>query len=138
MNVYVDSSIIMRRLRREAAPLRAWGEWDGAYASVLLRVEIFRTIDRIRLSGRFDDRGIVEMLGDARAMLESIALVPVSDPILERASESFLTTLGTLDAMHLATALRLVQTSEIEITFLTHDAELATAARSMNFVVEGA
>src|SRR5918996_2787872 len=138
MNVYVDSSIIMRRLRREAAPLRAWGEWDGAYASVLLRVEIFRTIDRIRLSGRLDDRGIVEMLGDARAMLESIALVPVSDPILERASESFLTTLGTLDAMHLATALRLVQTSEIEITFLIHDTQLATAARSMNFVVEGA
>jgi predicted nucleic acid-binding protein len=138
MNVYVDSSIILRRLRRESAPLRAWGEWHRAYASVLLRVEIFRIIDRIRLSGRLDDRGIVEMLGDARAMLESIALVPVSDPILERASESFLTTLGTLDAVHLATALRLVQTSEIKMTFLTHDAELATAARSMNFVVEGA
>ncbi len=137
MNVYIDSSIVMRRLRREAAPVRAWGEWDRAYASLLLRVEIFRAIDRIRLAGRLDDRGIVEMLGDARGMLESIALVPLSDPILERASQSFLTALGTLDALHLATALRLVESGATELTFLTHDTELATAARSMNFEVEG-
>ena len=137
MNVYVDSSIVMRRLRREAASLREWGEWDRAYASVLLRVEIFRTIDRIRLSGRLDDRGIVEMLGDARAMLDSIALVPLSDSILERASQSFLTALGTLDALHLATAVRLVESGGIELMFLTHDGELATAARTMNFKVEG-
>jgi predicted nucleic acid-binding protein len=138
MSVYIDSSIVLRRLRREAASVHAWGEWDRAYASVLLRVEIFRTIDRIRLSGRLDDRGVVEMLSDARAMLESIALVPLSDPILERASQSFLTALGTLDALHLATALRLAESGRIELTFLTHDTELATAARIMNFRVEGA
>lgn len=138
MNVYVDSSIVLRRLRTEAPPLRAWGEWDGAYASVLLRVETFRTIDRIRLSGRLDDHGVVEMLSRARAMLDAIALVPISDPILDRASQSFLTALGTLDALHLATALRLAEFGAIELTFLTHDAQLATAARSMNFQVEGA
>ena len=138
MNVYIDSSIVMRRLRREAASVHAWGEWNRAYASVLLRVEIFRTIDRIRLSGRLDDRGVVEILSDARAMLESIALVPLSDPILERASQSFLTALGTLDALHLATALRLAESGRIELTFLTHDTELASAARIMNFRVEGA
>jgi uncharacterized protein len=138
MNVYIDSSIVMRRLRREAASVRAWGEWDHAYASLLLRVEIFRTVDRIRLTGRLDDRGIVELLSDARRMLDSIALVPLSDPILERASQSFLTALGTLDALHLATALRLVESGATELKFLTHDAELATAARSMNFIVEGA
>jgi predicted nucleic acid-binding protein len=138
MNVYIDSSIVMRRLRRKATPLPSWGEWDRAYASILLRVETFRTIDRIRLSGRLDDRGIVEMLGDARAMLESIALVQLSDPILERASQSYLTALGTLDALHLATALRLAESNGIELTFLTHDTELAMAARSMNFKVEGA
>lgn len=137
MNVYVDSSIIMRRLRSESAPLRAWGERDRAYASTLVRVETFRTIDRIRLSGRLDDRGIVEMLGHSRAMLDSIALVPLSEPILKCASQSFLTVLGSLDALHLATALRLRDTGGIELTFLTHDTELATAARSMNFTVEG-
>ncbi len=119
MNVYVDSSIVMRRLRWEAAPLRAWGEWDSAYASVLLRVEIFRTIDRIRLSGRLDDYGVSEMLSHARTMLDAIALVPLSDPILERASQSFLTSLGTLGALHLATALRLIEVGGIDLIFLS-------------------
>jgi predicted nucleic acid-binding protein len=137
MTVYIDSSIVMRRLRREAAPLRGWGDWNRAYASVLLRVEIFRTIDRIRLAGRLDDQGVAEMLGDARTMLDAIAFVPLSDPILERASQSFLTALGTLGALHLATALRLAESGIAELTFLTHDGELATAARTMNFQVQG-
>jgi uncharacterized protein len=77
------------------------------------------------------------MLGDARTMLDAIALVPLSDPILERASQSFLTALGTLDALHLATALRLTEYGVTELTFLTHDGELATAARTMNFQVQG-
>jgi hypothetical protein len=77
------------------------------------------------------------MVSDARAMLDMIALVPLSNPILERASQSFLTALGTLDALHLATALRLAEFRGMELRFLTHDVELAAAARSMNFSVEG-
>jgi predicted nucleic acid-binding protein len=138
MNVYVDSSVVLRRLRREAAPLRGWGDWERAYASVVIRVETFRTIDRIRLSGRIDDHGVAEMFSDARKMLEAIALVPMSDAILDRASQSFLTSLGTLDALHLATALRLAEVGGIDFVFLTHDGELALAARSVNFAVEGA
>src|SRR5207248_11702863 len=45
--------------------------------------------------------------------------------------------LGTLDALHLATALRLREIGGIEMTFLTHDDEFSVAARSMNFPVEG-
>ena len=71
-------------------------------------------------------------------MLDAIALVPLSNPILERASQSFLTSLGTLDALHLATALRLIEVGGIDLIFLTHDSELALAARSVNFAVEGA
>jgi PIN domain. len=138
MNVYIDSSVVLRRLRREASPLRAWGEWDRAYASALVRVETFRTIDRIRLSGMLEDSGTAEMFSHARTMLEAIALVPVSQSILDRASQSFLTALGTLDALHLATALRLAERSKIDLVFLTHDAELAIAARGVNFSVEGA
>lgn len=138
MNVYLDSSILLRRLRREAASLRRWGDWDRAYASELLRVETFRTLDRIRLSGRVDDDGVTEMVSQAQTMLESIALVPLSTPVLDRASQSFLTALGTLDALHLATALRLAEAGGIQLVFLTHDTELATAARSVNFTVEGA
>jgi hypothetical protein len=34
--------------------------------------------------------------------------------------------------------LRLTESSGMELTFLTHDTELATAARTMSFKVEGA
>lgn len=138
MNVYVDSSVVLRRLRREAAPLRNWGEWDRAYASVLLRVETFRTIDRIRLSGRIDDRGVAQMFSDARTMLDAVMFVPISAPIMDRASQSFLTAIGTLDALHLATAMRLAEVGGIDLVLLTHDAELAIAARGVNISVEGA
>lgn len=137
MKVYLDSSVVVRWLRREATSLPGWGGWDLAYASVLLRVETLRTIDRIRLSGVVDDAEVAELMGRARAVFDVVEFIPLSAAILARASQSFLTALGTLDALHLSTALRLVEAGAIELTFLTHDAELALAARSVNFVVEG-
>lgn len=138
MNVYLDSSIILRRLRREKSPLAGWGEWQRAYASVLLQVETLRTVDRIRLSGVVSDAQAGELLRQASAMFAAIDFVALSPQILRRASQSFLTAVGTLDALHLATALRLVETGSIELTFLTHDAELALAARSVGLLVAGA
>lgn len=41
MNVYLNSSVPLRRLRREAAPIPGWGDWEHAYASVLRRLEVF-------------------------------------------------------------------------------------------------
>lgn len=137
MNVYIDSSVVLRRLRREAVTLSGWGAWQHAYASVLLRVETLRTIDRIRLSGGVDDAEVAELMTRARAMFEVIEFVPLSAAILARASQSFLTALGTLDAMHLSTALWLMEAGAGDLTFLTHDGELAVAARSVNFAVEG-
>ncbi|MBA3775707.1 MAG: PIN domain-containing protein [Betaproteobacteria bacterium] len=138
MTVYLDSSVVVRWLRRESVSLPGWGGWEHVYASVLLRVETLRTIDRIRLSGAVDDAGVAELMARAGAVFEVVEFVPLSAVILARASQSFLTSLGTLDALHLSTALRLVEAGSMELTFLTHDAELAVAARSVNLAVEGA
>lgn len=138
MKVYLDSSVVVRWLRRESAALPGWGGWERAYASVLLRVETLRTIDRIRLSGAVDDAEVAEVMARARAVFDVVDFVPLSAAILARASQSFLTALGTLDALHLATALRLAEAGSIDLVFVTHDAELALAARSVNFRVEGA
>ncbi len=137
MNVYLDSSVVLRRLQRERAPLVSWARWDHAYSSVLLRVEILRTIDRSRLRGALTDQEVAELIRQAHAVFDTIELVTISQPILDRASQSFLTALGTLDALHLATALRLKEIGGIHMTFLTHDGELAVAARSVNFPVQG-
>ena len=137
MMVYLDSSVVIRKLQREAGSLREWGQWQRAYSSELLRVEVLRTIDRTRLRGALTDREVVDLLEKARAIFDGLALLGLTQSILKRALQSFLTPLGTLDALHLATALGLAESSEIELTFLTHDTELATAARSMNFRVQG-
>jgi predicted nucleic acid-binding protein len=138
MNVYLDSSVVLRRLQREAAPLSRWGQWENAFSSVLLRVEVLRTIDRNRLRGAIRDREASDLISRAHAFFDAVQFVALSDGILDRAAQSFFTALGTLDALHLATALRLVDARSMELTFLTHDTELAIAARSVNFEVEGA
>jgi predicted nucleic acid-binding protein len=138
MNVYLDSSVVLRRLQRELAVMAGWGQWDQAYSSELLRVEVLRSIDRNRLKGALTDQDVAQLITKAHTIFDAIEFVVLSRSILNRASQSFLTPLGTLDSLHLATALRLVESRGIELAFLTHDAELATAARSMNFNVRGA
>ena len=138
MNVYLDSSVALRRLRREAAPVAHWGEWERSYASVLLRLEVLRTIDRMRLQGILADRDVAELVMQAERIFAAIDFVPVSSVILNRAEQSFRTALGTLDALHLSTALWIRDTARIPLRFLTHDGELALGARSVNFDVEGA
>jgi predicted nucleic acid-binding protein len=137
MMVYLDASVVIRKLQREAGSLRQWGRWEHAYSSELLRVEVLRTIDRTRLRGAVADREVADLVEKARAIFDRLELVEVTHSILNRASQSFLTPLGTLDALHLATALRLGESTAMELTFLTHDMELAIAARSLNFRVEG-
>ena len=135
--VYLDASVAIRKLQREAGSLRQWGQWERAYSSELLRVEVLRTIDRTRLRGTLTDREAADLVEKARAIFDGLELIELTETVLNRAAQSFLTPLGTLDALHLATALRLVESSGVELTFLTHDTELATAARSVNFKVEG-
>jgi predicted nucleic acid-binding protein len=137
MSVYLDASVALRKLQRQAGSLASWGRWKRAYSSELLRVEVLRSIDRNRLKGTLTDDDVAELVAKAHAIFDAIELVELGPSVLSRASQPFLTPLGTLDALHLATALRLVESGGMELTFLTHDTELATAARSMNFTVEG-
>ena len=138
MNVYLDSSVVLRKLQREPAPVGSWGRWQRAYSSELLRVEVLRSVDRNRLKGALTDHQVAELITEARLIFDAIEVMALDGPVLDRASQSFLTPLGTLDALHLATAIGLAEVGAIELTFLTHDTELAIAARTMNFNVEGA
>jgi hypothetical protein len=56
--------------------------------------------------------------------------------VLDRAAEAFPTSLGSLDAIHLASAL-LARTAISDLEFATHDDELGIAARAMGFGVVG-
>lgn len=137
MNAYLDSSVVVRKLQREPGSLATWGQWEYAYSSELLRVEVSRTIDRSRLNGVLTDHEAAHLADRARAIFERIEFVALNRPVLNRAAQSFLTPLGTLDALHLATALGLAERRRIDLVFVTHDTKLALAARAVNFAVEG-
>jgi predicted nucleic acid-binding protein len=137
MTVYIDTSVILRILFHEPNPVEVWGKWQRALSSNLWRVEALRNVDRLRLSGDLSDHDLADLVRDIRIVHESLAIYPITDRILQRASETFPTVVGTLDAIHLATALAIRELEPIDL-LLTHDDQLATAARSLGFTVVGA
>jgi predicted nucleic acid-binding protein len=136
MTVYIDTSVILRILFREPNPIEVWGKWARAFSSNLWRVEALRNIDRLRLSGDLSDEDVADLVREIRVVHETLAIYPLTERILQRASETFPTIVGTLDAIHLATALAIRQVEPIDL-LLTHDGQLATAARSVGFTVVG-
>jgi predicted nucleic acid-binding protein len=137
MKVYVDTSVILRILFREPNPVEVWGNWERAFSSSLWRVEALRNVDRLRLSGNLFDEEVADLVREIRVVHETLAIHPLTEKILQRASESFPTVVGTLDAIHLATAIAITEVEPIDL-LLTHDGQLGTAARSVGFTVVGA
>jgi predicted nucleic acid-binding protein len=136
MTVYVDTSVVLRILLHETGPVGIWGQWNKAYSSVLWRVEALRTVDRLRLAHEISDSEVAELVRDIKITHETLAIHPVTNQVLRRASETFPTVVGTLDAIHLATALSIREIENVDL-LLTHDSQLATAARSLGFEVMG-
>ncbi|HZW01007.1 MAG TPA: hypothetical protein VFF55_05490, partial [Candidatus Deferrimicrobium sp.] len=66
--------------------------------------------------------------------IESFMLIELDGRVLARAAEPFPTQLGTLDAIHLASAL-LAREQIGDLRFTGQDRELQTAARSMGFEI---
>ena len=136
MTVYLDTSVVLRVLFHEPNPVKIWGKWDKAYSSSLWRVEALRTVDRLRLSGDLSDKDVADLAREIRLVQETLWIYPLDDSVLQRASESFPTAMGTLDALHLSTALAIRGFDKLDL-FLTHDSRLGTAARSVGFDVLG-
>ncbi len=136
MTVYLDTSVILRILFHEANPVDIWGKWDRAVSSSLWRVEALRTVDRLRLSGNLSDGEVADLIRDIQIVNKTLAIHSVTEMILQRAGETFPTIVGTLDAIHLSTALAIRELEPIDL-LVTHDIQLATAARSLGFSVMG-
>ena len=136
MNVYVDSSVLLRIVLGEPDRLRIWPTITNAVSSELIRLECLRTIDRARTRLGLPDRQVAQYRADVLEAVDAFSLVALDSIVLERAAEPFPTGLGSLDAIHLASAL-LARDSVGELLFATHDDELGTAARATGFRVHG-
>ncbi|HVS63246.1 MAG TPA: type II toxin-antitoxin system VapC family toxin [Thermoanaerobaculia bacterium] len=127
---YCDSSALIKLFVQEpeSDALRGYlAHRPVLVASEFLRVEVLRTVAR---------RGGVAVSARAAAWLRSLALIPVSEPVLTRAVTVKPLEMRALDALHLASALDL---SPLPHAFLCYDDRLANAAREngLNVVSPG-
>jgi predicted nucleic acid-binding protein len=137
MIAYVDTSALLRIVLRETGALDDLRRYDGLVSSELIAVESARTIDRLRLQGSLTADEAATRLRTVTEWLEAIDLVLLRTSVLSRASEPMPMSLGTLEALHLATALIWRDRMGPLPTMATHDAALAAAARAFGFEVRG-
>lgn len=106
-------------------------------ASALVEVECLRTLDRLRLAEGLKDAEIAARRETVFRLLEAIEVVELTRPILSRAAQPLPTALGTLDAIHLSTALLWKERTRADLVMATHDEGLATASRASGLRVVG-
>lgn len=141
MIAYLDSSVLLRVVLREPNRLDEWDQITVPVTSVLTRVELARTMDRNAILRTASEAELAAKRLEIADMLRRINTIALDDSVLDGAARPLPVIVGTLDAIHLASAIlyRASQPpNQQRITFATHDAQLATAARAMNFEVIGA
>lgn len=119
--VYLDTSALGRVVLDEPdgdAIGVALTEFEVVVSSRLLRIELHRLGLRTGIAGEEID-----------SWLEGIAIVPMDDAVLAEAEKVSPASVATLDAIHLATALRLAAERHVA-SIMTFDTRLAEGARA--------
>ncbi|MEN8653792.1 type II toxin-antitoxin system VapC family toxin [Streptomyces sp. 21So2-11] len=128
---YLDSCAVLKLVKQEAEThaLRAWRTQLGSQAqlvtSQLAGVELARTFRRAGL----DRQRVPFLVGNA---LKGVDQIVLDDDVLIRAAAYEVEKLGTLDAIHLATADPLKE--ELD-GFVTYDKELSCAVEAIGFTL---
>jgi predicted nucleic acid-binding protein len=134
---YLDASVVLRLVLGEPHRLAEWERVEAGVASALTEVECLRTLDRLGRMNRLPSADLAERRAAVYRLLTAVEVVDVSPSVLRRASDPFPTPLGTLNAIHLSTALLWRDANEVSLTMATHDDALATAARAVGLAVIG-
>ncbi len=118
----LDTSIALAHLLAEdrVPPERLWQE--DLISSRLLEYEIWTRIHARKLTRSHGD--------EARSLLNRIALVELSTPVLLRAMEPFRNPVRTLDALHLA-SMDFLRKQGQRISLASYDGRLIDAARAL-------
>ncbi len=123
--VYVDTSALGRVLLDEpdkGAIKEALDRFDQVTASRLLRIEL----RRVGLKR--------ELLDRAESLLANVSLIPLDEQILTATETLTPASVGTLDAIHLATAVQLAKADKLD-ALMTYDKGLAAGAREHGITV---
>lgn len=131
MIVYLDSSFVIRRLLGIGEPAEFWGKWEKAYASTLMRTECCRAANKLRLDGKLDDAGRARLGAWIETVCNTVTQIPVTDAVLKRAAEAYPVSVGTLQAIHLATLQELEAVHGVKCVLASDDDGLISAASAL-------
>ncbi len=125
--IYLDSSALLKLVRAEAETdaLREWlasHRQQPAVTSEVGRVEVLRAARRVG----------PQVQAEARLVVGDLDLVPLDRAVQDLAADIGTPGLRTLDALHLASAVLLI---EHLTAFVAYDHRLADAARSEGLAV---
>jgi predicted nucleic acid-binding protein len=134
---YVDTSVLLRVALRQRNALPEWRNVDHGVASAVVMVESLRTLDRLRRRAALPDRELASRRSALLRLIASLELVETDVTMVERAAQPMPTELGTLGAIHLATALLWKEMTQADLVMATHDDRLALAAQAHGLPVVG-
>lgn len=137
MIAYVDASVLLRVALRQPDALSEWRQIEQGVSSALAMTESLRTLDRLRLRAKLPDAEVASRRATILQLIASLELVELDSAVLDRAAQPMPTELGTLDAIHLATALLWKEVSREDLVMATHDAALGLAAQAHGLPVVG-
>ena len=137
MIAYLDSSVLLREVLGQPSKLKEWTQIKTGVASALVEVECLRTLDRLRLRVGLSDQELADRREVVYRLMDKLALVEPVGTVLNRAAQPLPTPLGTLDAIHLSTAMLWRELRGEDLVMATHDQALATAARASGLRVIG-
>ena len=126
--IYLDTSALVKlvAIEPESAALGTYLRTrtdEGWLTAALTRTELIRAVSRTR------DRRAVE---HARAILSSLAVVALTDRLLDSAATLAPPSLRTLDAIHLAAAMTAGPRLDAVVTY---DDRMATAVRDAGLIL---
>lgn len=137
MIAYVDASVLLRFALGQPDALPEWRQIERGVSSALVRTESLRTLDRLRLRARLTNAEVAKRRATILAVIASLEVVDVEAAVLDRAAQPMPTELGTLDAIHLSTALLWKQMKRVDVVMATHDEALALGAHAHGLPVIG-
>jgi len=137
MIAYVDASVLLRVALRQPDALPEWRRIQQGVSSALITTESLRTLDRLRLRAKLPDEEVANRRAAILRLISSLELVEIDAVVLDRAAQPMPTELGTLNAIHLATALLWKEMSRMDLVMATHDGALGLAAKAHGLPVLG-
>ncbi len=134
MNCYIDSSILLRILLHSKAAYKDFRSFKKIGSSELLLIECSRVLERYRLENFIDDNQVALARENLRKITDGMYIIEMTDTIKKRAQESFPTIIGTLDAIHLSTAILWKEFDKMkELMIVSHDRQMNICAKALGF-----